>query len=222
MTQQTDYYMLVTALPHMPRTFEVDEVPISHQRLQQRLEMLSPRDAEIVDQVQRFLLWDRQPAERTEREVEQEYERLMKTISNPLARSIIAYRMDVRTITSALRRRRLGMPPPTGVGQWVKHIRKNWDRPDFRLSREHPWIASVMRHMEASEPLRAERELLLATWMRWRRLGDRFHFSFETILLYLARWEIVDRWTRLDKRLGRQRFDTLLTEAMGDYVSSHR
>ena len=218
MSQKTDYYMLVASLPHMPRTFEVEQAPISRQRLRQRLEMLSPREAEVVDRVQRFLVWDRQPAERTDQEIEQEYDRLMKAITNPLARSIIGYRMDVRTITSALRRRRLGMPPPTGVGQWVEHIRKHWDRPDFRLSREHSWILSVLRHMEANEPLEVERQLLLATWTRWTRLADRFQFTFETLLLYLARWEIVDRWTRLDEALGRRRVDGLLMEALGNYA----
>ena len=46
------------------------------------------------------------------------------------------------------------------------------------------------------------------------KLADNFHFSFETILLYLARWEIVDRWTRLDAAPGRQRFDRLLAQTL--------
>ncbi|HRX83297.1 MAG TPA: DUF2764 family protein, partial [Pirellulaceae bacterium] len=45
-------------------------------------------------------------------------------------------------------------------------------------------------------------------------LADEFYFSFETILLYLARWEIVDRWTRLDESAGRQKFDQLLTQTL--------
>ena len=218
MYSDTNYYMLVASLPHMPRTFELDQVPISRIRLEQRLAMLGEHDRRVVEQVQGFLLWDRQHPERTDEEVQREYDRLMKSIANKLVRDIVGHRMDVRTITSALRRRRLGLAPPSGVGQYVDHIQKHWEQLDFRLAREHPWIPLVRRYMEANEPLQAERQLLLATWNRWVKLADEFHFSFETILLYLARWEIVDRWTRLNESLGRQRFEELLAETLGDHA----
>ncbi|MCA9264907.1 MAG: DUF2764 family protein [Planctomycetales bacterium] len=218
---KTNYYHLVASLPHMPGSFEVEQVPISRIRLQQRLALLGDDDKRIVEQVQGFLLWDRQHPERTDEEVQQEYDRLRKAITNGLARDIVCHRMDVRTITSGFRRRRLGLKPPSAVGQYVEHIRKHWDHPDFRLVREHPWIPGFRQHFDANEPLPAERQLLLATWNRWVTLADQFHFSFETILLYLARWEIVDRWTRLTASLGRERFATLLTESLGDHVPSH-
>lgn len=218
---KTNYYHLVASLPHMPRSFEVEQVPISRIRLQQRLAMLGDSDKTVVDQVQSFLLWDRQHAERTDEDVQREYNRLMNAITNGLVHDIVRHRMDVRTITSGLRRRRLGLGPPSTVGQYVEHIQKHWEHADFRLVREHPWIPAFRKHLDANEPLPAERQLLLATWNRWGMLADRFHFSFETILLYLARWEIVDRWTRLNASLGRNRFATFLTESLGDHDTSH-
>jgi hypothetical protein len=218
MPSARDYYMLVASLPHMPRTFEVDQLPISWIRLRQRLAMLSPQDMNVVDQVEGFLRWDRQHPERTDDEVQREYHRLMKNITNEVVRDIIAHRMDVRTITSGLRRRRLGLGPPSGVGRYVEPIRENWAHPDFRLAREQPWIPLVRRHLEANEPLAAERQLLLATWNRWVQLADKFYFSFETVLLYLARWEIINRWVLLNESVGRQRFETLLTETLGDHA----
>jgi hypothetical protein len=215
---KTNYYHLVASLPHMPRTFEVEQVPISRIRLAQRLALLGDEDKAVVEQVQGFLRWDRQHPERTDEEVQREYDRLMNAITNKLVRDIIRHRMDVRTITSGLRRRRLGLGPPSAVGQYVQQISKHWQHPDFRLAREHPWIPGFRRHLDAGEPLAAERQLLLATWNHWAKLADEFHFSFETILLYLARWEIVDRWTRLNESLGRQRFEALLTETLGDHV----
>lgn len=217
MSPPTDYYMLVTSLPYMPRTFQVERVPISRLRLAERLKLLSHADANVVDQVQQFLQWDRQPTARTDQEVQQEYDRLMGAISNPLVRRIIEYRMDVRTITSALRRRRLGMAAPTGVGQWVSHIGSNWDHDDFRLAREHPWILHVLSALAANDPLEVERLLLHATWTEWTRLADGYHFVFESVLLYLSRWEIVDRWTRLNESQGRDRFDILLKEVLGEH-----
>lgn len=214
MTATTNYYSLVASLPHMPRSFEIERVPISRIQLQQRLKLLGDRDKSTVEQVQGFLLWDRQRPERTDDEVQMEYDRLMKSISNSLVRDIINHRMDVRTITCALRRRRLGLESAAAVGQHTDHIRKNWQHPDFRLVREHPWIPHVRESLDAGEPLEVERQLLGATWNRWVQLADQFYFSFETILLYLARWEIVDRWTRLDETAGRQKFDELLTQTL--------
>ena len=214
MTTSTNYYSLVASLPHMPRWFDVERVPISRIRLEQRLKMLGDEDKNVVEQVQGFLHWDRQRPERTDDDVASEYQRLMSSITNQLARDIVNHRMDVRTITCALRRRRLRLEPPSAVGQYVNHIRKHWQHPEFRLAREHSWISRVSERLESNQPLEVERELLSATWSRWVTLADNFNFSFETILLYLARWEIVDRWTRLDASAGKQRFDVLLAQTL--------
>lgn len=218
MPTSTSYYMLIASLPHMPRSFEVEQLPISRIRLEQRLALLNDRDRAVVEQMQSFLHWDRQHPERTDTEVQAEFDRLMNSVANPLVREIISHRMDVRTITSGLRRRRLDLEPPDAVGRYVEHICRHWSHPNFRLAREHPWISTFRQHLEANEPRQAERQLLLATWNRWVQLADDFYFSFETILLYLARWEIVDRWTRLNETQGRQRFESLLTETLGDHV----
>ncbi len=214
MTTSTNYYWLVASLPHMPRSFEVEQAPISRIRLEQRLKMLGERDKSIVEQVRSFLLWDRQQPEHTDEDVQREYDRLMNSITNKLVRDIINHRMDVRTITCALRRRRLGLEPPSAVGQYVGHIRQHWKTPDFRLTREQPWIPRVRETLAANQPLEVERQLLSATWDRWVKLADKFYFSFETILLYLARWEIVDRWTRRDEAVGQQRFNDLMSQSL--------
>lgn len=219
MLVNNDYYMLIASLPHMPPSFEVERVPIARIQLEKRLEMLNSVDSQVVFQVLDFLQWDRQHRDRTDSDVKSHYEHLVKTVMNSLVREIIAYRMDVRTITSGLRRRRLGLSPPNGVGRWVEHIRNNWEHPEFNLSREHPWIRSVAERLEKGDPLEVERHLLWATWRQWAQLAERHHFCFESLLLYLVRWEIVDRWTRLNDALGRQRFDSLLMETLGEYGS---
>jgi hypothetical protein len=208
------YYMLVASLPHMPRYFEVERVPINRIRLEERLRMLRPEDAAVVKQVQDFLLWDRQSRDQSDEEVMRRYDVLMATVTNSLARHLVSFRMDVRTIMSALRRRRRGLPPPAGVGQWLEHIRRHWTVPHFNLERQHSWVGEAERLLDRGEPLEVERLLLDATWREWARLANHYHFSFETILLYLARWEIVDRWVRLDWELGREKFEKLVTEAL--------
>lgn len=213
------YYTLIASLPALPKSFEADRVPITSPRLEQRLKMLSPKDAEVVGRLRAFLLWDRERLHRTDEEVIPYYEELLATIANPLARQIVGLRMDVRTIMSGLRRRRRGLLPPPGVGQWVDHIRRNWQHPDFRLGWRHPWIAEVDGLLGTTDLLAIQRMLLTVAWNRWKREAERHDpFSFESLLLYLASWEMINRWSNMDAPVGRKRFEELLTESLNEYA----
>lgn len=219
MARSNSYYTLVASLPAMPRHFEVDRVPIAQPRLEKRLEMLKPEDAEVVEQLRAFLLWDRQPWDRTDEEVVSHYDELMSTTRNRLARHIVAFQMDIRTIISGLRRRRRGLPPPPGIGQWVDHIRKNWEDPQFSLRWQHPWIAEMDQLLDTADSLQVERIKLGVAWNHWAKLAEQYYFSFEAVLLYLARWEIIHRWVSHDAALGRQRFEQLVTESLDEYAN---
>ena len=213
------YYTLIASLPHLPAHFELERDPITAPRLQQRLQMLEPEDAAVLRQLEDFLAWDRQPLDRTDEEVIARYDALMPTIRNPLVREVIDDRMDVRTITSGLRRRRAGLSAPPGVGRLVGHIRRNWSHPEFNLQARYPWIEQFAGLLEAGEAAEAERLLFSVSWTRWSRLAQRYYFSFEAVLLYVARWWIIDRWTTRDAEAGRQRFEQLVTETLGEYAN---
>lgn len=222
MVRSNNYYTLVASLPAMPRHFEVERVPIAQPRLEKRMEMLKPEDADVVEQLIAFLLWDRQPWDRTDEEVISRYNNLMPTIRNRLARHIVAFQMDIRTIFSGLRRRRRGLPPPLGVGQWVDHIRKNWAHPEFKLQWQYPWIAEIDQLLNTTDCLRVERIKLGFVWNHWAKLDEQYFFSFEAVLLYLARWEIINRWTSQNVALGRQRFEQLVTESLDEYADLYK
>jgi hypothetical protein len=203
----------------MPRHFEVDRVPITQPRLEKRLGMLEPKDARVVEQLRAFLLWDRQPPDRTDEEMVAHYDQLMATTADRLARHIVAFLMDIRTIVSSLRRRRRGLPPGPGMGPWVDHIRRNWQHPVFELGWQHPWIARVDQLLGTTDCLALERILLGVTWTHWAKLAERYFFSFEAVLLYLARWETLQRWTSHDAVAGRQRFEQLVSESLNEHAN---
>lgn len=219
MVPSNNYYTLVASLPAMPRHFEVDRLPITEPRLMKRLEMLKAGDAEVVEQLRRFLLWDRQPPDRTDDDMIAHYGKFMSTTTNRMARHIVAYRIDVRTIMSGLRRRRRGLPPPPGIGQWVEHIRRNWEHPDFKLGWQYPWIVQVNSLLGTTDCLAVERVLLDVAWTHWMKLSEHHFFTFEAVLLYLARWEIIHRWISQNVMLGRQRFGQLITESLNEYAN---
>lgn len=212
------YHMLIASLPPLPPRFDVKRDPISAPRLERRLRMLTDADAAVIDQWRGALQWDRQPLDRTDDEFAANYDELMHSIANGALREMIQFRVDTRTIVNALRRRRAGMPAPAGIGQWGDHIRRNYNEPEFNLAGRYPWIGQLDSLLASGDALGAQRLLFGISYTRWSRMAERYTFSFETILLYLARWEIIDRWTSRNSEAGQIRFESILTETLGDYA----
>jgi hypothetical protein len=49
--------------------------------------------------------------------------------------------------------------------------------------------------------------------------AEDYYFSFEAVVLYIARWDIMRRWQQLQAERGREIFETLVTEALGEYAN---
>lgn len=212
------YYTLVASLPALPPHIDVDRVPITRPRLDERLQMLEADDLAVVDQWDRFVRWDQQLLDQTDEDVAVKYKQLEKDITNSTLWKMIEYRMDVRTIVAAIRRKRVGLPAPTGVGQWVEHIRRNYQHPEFQLQDRFGWIGKFIACLDSNDALAAQRLLFESNYQYWTRMNQQVTFSFEAVLLYLARWEIIDRWTSRDAQAGQERFQTILTETLGEYA----
>ena len=219
MPRSKSYYTLIGSLPALPRHFEeAERVPISRLQLAERLKMLAPDDAQVIEQMGDFLAWERQPLERTDDEVCEHYHQFMKNVPNRFAREIIRQAMTIRTINGALRHRRLGLGPTSGIPPVTFQIARHWNHPDFHLGIEFPWIGEVDAQLGSDAPFELERMLLNIPWTFVKRLADRFHFTFEAVVLYLIRWEIVYRWTMRDAEVGQEKFEQLVSEAMGEYA----
>jgi hypothetical protein len=63
------------------------------------------------------------------------------------------------------------------------------------------------------------RALLDATWSYLKRRADDYYFSFEAVVLYVARWNIIRQWQDLQAERGRSIFETLVTEALGEHAN---
>jgi hypothetical protein len=215
------YHMLISSLPALPPRFDVERLPISFERLQGRLRMLKPEDAEEIERLQAVLRWANQFEEPSDAAVVQRYDVLMRDITNPLVRNILEYAMDVRMIGVALRCRRLGLPLPTvGIGLWFDHIRLNFNQPDFKLGQVSPWIPEAERLLAQGDLLTLYRLYGLgATWTYLKKRAEDYYFSFEAVVLYIARWDIIRRWQQLQAERGRAIFETLVTEALGEYAN---
>lgn len=213
------YYTLIGSLPALPPHFEeAERVPISTLCLVDRLKMLEPRDAEVIEQMSDFLVWERQPLERSDDNVREHYDEFMVTVNDRFARELIQYAMTNRTIIRALRCRRLGLDPPDGIPPLSAQITRNWNHPDFQLGAQFPWVGEADALLRGDNPFELERRKLAILWKHVRRLADQFHFTFEAVVLYLMRWEIVYRWTTRDAAAGQEKFEQLVAEAMGEFT----
>jgi hypothetical protein len=213
------YYMLICSLPALLPRLDVDRLPITLERLQGRLRMLEPEDAQTINRLLDILAWSRQVVETDDGAVVKRYSELMQEVTNPLVRELFAADMDVRMIVAALRRRRHGLGPPTvGFGQWFEHIRRYFNQPDFRLGHVFPWILQFEQLLEQGDVLTLYRQVLGATWAYVKTRAEDYYFSFEAVVLYIARWEIMRQWQQLQAERGRAVFEALVTEALGEYA----
>lgn len=220
MPRSTTYYTLIGSLPALPRHFEeAERVPISRLKLEERLKMLEPHDARVIEDMGDFLAWERQPLERTDEDVLRHYDQFMLTVDNRFARDLIRHAMTIRTIIAGLRCRRLGLGPPLGIAPVAARIARHWNHPDFHLGTQLPWIGEVDAQLNGDSPFDLERKKLDIIWRHAKWLADQYHFTFEAVVMYLIRWEVVYRWTRRDAAVGQEKFARLVTEAMGEYAS---
>src|SRR5262245_2540801 len=222
--RSNSYYMLISSLPALPTRFEVDRLPITLERLQPRLRMLEPEDAEEISRMLDVLKWSSQFAEARDTAVATRYGELMQGIANPLVREVLAAGIDMRMIVAALRRRRQGSGPPTvGIGQWLEHIRRHFSQADFALGHVYSWLVPFDQLLERGDVLTLYRQVLGQAWgYMMKRRQDYDTFSFEAVVLYVARWDIIRRWQQLQPERGRTVFEALVTEAMGEYAELYR
>lgn len=218
--RSNSYHMLISSLPALPTRFDAARLPMTLERLQSRLRMLEPEDAQEISRMLDVLNWIRQFVEARDTAVAQRYGELMQGITNPLVREVLTAGMDRRMIIAALRRRRHGLGPPTvGFGQWFDHIRRHFNQPDFGLGRVVPWLVPFAQLLEHDDVLTLYRGMWGETWTSLRRFAQEYDtFSFEAVVLYIARWDIIRRWQQLQPERGRAIFEALVTEAMGKYA----
>ncbi|PIE34927.1 hypothetical protein CSA56_06310 [candidate division KSB3 bacterium] len=223
MSRQNSYYTLLASLPWLPRFEQADRLPLSEKRLRERLAMLQPEDERVVRRGEAFLEWRQHPTERTDSEMVERYQRMMEVIKHPALKTLVSFEIDQRTIMAALRRRYRGQAAPAsneadwGVGQWVRTIEKNWETPDFKLGKIHPWIPQAKTYLEQGETMALERFLMNELWNHIDRTIPGNDFGFESVLAYLFKWRLLQQWLSYDTKAAKARFDDLVSEVMNEH-----
>lgn len=222
MTSAQDRYLtLLTALPPHGPLFGAKQTPLSRLRLRMRLDWLEPDDASDLTRFAELIDWHHQHFDVDDEAFVQAAEQRLAQITNRFTRDLAGWRLELRTVVAALRRRNAGAPAPSarrkwGFGRWVPHITRHWREPHFRLERVYPWLPEAKRLLDDGDPLALERLLLGVVWTHLQRIGAEHYFDFEAVVVYTTRWDLVARWTCYDADAALARFDGLVDAALDE------
>jgi hypothetical protein len=215
------YYALVSSLPRLAHFEQAEWSPISHQKLERRLNILRPEHRAQLTHAVELLSWERQPTERTTAEIDRQYRKALQTITHPTLREVVEQRMAQRTAMVALRMKRRGQTPqpdtPWGAGRWAKKIEANWEAPELGLQALFPWIGQARTLLEAGDARGLERLLMNASWQFLSRIGERSSFGFEPVLAFVFKWDIQHRWLSYDADAAKTRFQDLIAEVTREH-----
>jgi hypothetical protein len=211
------YYTLIASLPALPHFAEAERLPINRERLERRLRMLTDADAAMLDLARRLTEW-RQPADLPDADFVRRYRAEAGGLANPRVAELVAFRLELRTVVGALRRRAAGRAAPGGtdwgVGPWLRRLADRWSEPDFGLRPVLPWLPELRERLDAGDHLGVERLAFGLVWDRCRRIAETRQFGPEAVVAYVFRWDILRRWLSHDAASAAARIESLAAEAL--------
>jgi hypothetical protein len=212
------YYDLVASLPHPPHFERAEQLPITRLRLDQRLRLLVPAHAEQLVRAQSLISWlpDRVLGTADAAQAN-EYAALMASRLEPSLREYVAFRMDQKTLTAALRRKRsdVGLPPGAvvwGVGPRVRDVQMHWDEPDFHLALLYPWLPQARELLTIGDARGLERLLMDINWRWLTSCAEKDTFGFAAVFSYFFKWDILRAWLICDPQKAKTRFTDLIDQ----------
>lgn len=220
MATEYQYTALMCSLPAYESLFSSKQTPISRIQLDKRLCLLEPEDAHDIDVLGNLLDWFRHPLDRSDEAFLLMASRSIEIISSPFIRDMIVWRLELRTIVAALRRKHSGIRfvdgVPWGHGRWVKFIESHYQEPFLGLERFFPWVVDATKFLESEDSMALERCLLSEVWRWLDQVSCGHEFDLEAVAIYRTRWDLVARWTSYDETIASERFLELLDSVLPD------
>lgn len=213
-----EYIEVLCSLPYLADPFVHRRPPISRVQLTKRLDMLDFADRALVRELAEVFYWGSIPFDASDAALVDRAERLIETVPYPDLREWLQWRMDLRTIIAAMRRRRRGEQAPVGqrwgFGRYARHLERNWNQPNFRLEERFTWLPDARSLLEAGESYELERLLLSVAWHYYSNQMPQHPYSVSDVWLYLMRWDLVERWCSYNAERARQRFSELVVSGL--------
>ena len=222
MTGMDEYVSLMSSLPSTERLFLAQLPAISRLRLELRLKQLKEQDLWTLRQVESVLNWSMQNLASSDKELINHAKTVFVGLQSETLKTLVRDKMELRTCIAALRRRAQGEHAPDnvnwGFGSWVSHINRNWNETHFALETVFPWLPQAKGFMDNKDAEGMERFILDLAFKQLQRCGNQHYFDLEAVIIYVLKWDIVDRTTHYNIEAAKIRFTELVAQGLGDFA----
>ncbi|MFD2230166.1 DUF2764 family protein [Alkalimarinus sediminis] len=213
------YIDLLCSLPYLENPFVRKRPPITAIQLRKRFNMLDFESRTLLKKLATTFYWGQIAFDDSDEKLVRQANRLMDELGSSDIREWQMWRMDMRTIMSALRRRKQGQSAPQqntvwGYGHYVGHIVNNWSHPTFKLESRFPWLIDARERLESGDSYGLERHLLSTEWHYYSRIQPDEQYSLSDVWLYAMKWDLVDRWCRYNAEVAKQHFEQLVQNGL--------
>lgn len=223
------YLTLMSSLPGHGVLFSEKKTPISRISLNQKLKQLEARDRKILIDIEALLNWDKLPLSLSNEDLVRANKKFMPALTRDV-RPLIEDKINFRSVIGALRYRHKqelqSFSPETLniealAGPWTtsrlkSRIENHWTDPTFTLEGLYPWLPECLELIKQNKVLALEKLVLKKSWELIQHHQDYQHFSFKSVVIYVLKWNIVDRWTRYNALYAQQRYLNLIQDSQPD------
>jgi hypothetical protein len=221
------YVTLLSSLPAHGALFSEKKTPLSRISLNQRLKQLKPEHQIILKDIEETFNWDKLPLSLTT-DMFLSANKKLKSQLNHDVQELLADKINLRTVIGALRYRHYhsnkgseNSHAASLSGNWTSsrlksRIEDHWSEPTFKLETIYPWLPEAIDLIKQEKILALETLILKSAWELINRHQDNQPFSFKSVIIYVLKWNIVDRLTRYDSSQAVQRYQSLIQNSKPD------
>lgn len=221
--KKNTYYTLLSSLPELPHFDSAQHLPISRERLDQRLNLLQPDDAGQLVCAETLLEWHHQPLVLSHTAAYEHYSQSLAGIRNLTLRALISFRFRLRIIMAALRfehqhdqcnYQRLATALDFSSRRLLTQA---YQTPEV-ISAQFPWFSKARELVNDNDSLAVERLLMNVVWNYLTSMCPSYGFYVESVFAYVFKWDIIQRWLSYDALRAAQRFHSMQMEIADEYA----
>ncbi len=147
------------------------------------------------------------------------YFNFMQNLPNSFIREWYRFNFLLQNIRVAITVRKQKLNPSQfilGNDELSQQLKKSTLR-DFGLGDEYPIIEKIISILETDNLLEQEFDLDQLRWRYIDELNTHNYFSTEVVLGFVLKYEIMDRWLKLDPAVGQKLFEELIARLKNSY-----
>lgn len=226
MNERDPYLTLLCSLPGFDALFAQKIPPLSRLRLNNRLQQLSTEHQQQLAIAEQILDWSYWKAGAEDQQSAMQIQHFLQQLHDERVKQLVQEKLDLRAINAAIGYRQQALfrqQAPAGhwcVSRLRKRLEQHWLEEDFSLGQAFPWVSDAVALIREQQTLALEKLILQQAWNHLLRQSPEDEFSFFAVVIYVLKWNIAERWSRIDSNNARARFhQTLLQLSAGEMTA---